>query len=181
MKAIQDFSENFELTDVWRVFNPETKRYTWCQWQPDIQCRLGFFLVSQSSICNVTQADIIPGFKTNHSVITLSLSLHSIPRGNGFWNLNTSLLKGTSYLEEIKATIRQAVNEYEDDDSVNAVLLWEMVKLKIGEKSISYTASKKRQIQRSRAGKVNCLFGRTIDNTSGNGPRTRISEKELTS
>ena len=71
--------------------------------------------------------------------------------------------------------IRQAVNEYEDDDSVNAVLLWEMVKLKIGEKSISYTASKKRQIQRSRAGKVNCLFGRTIDNTSGNGPRTRIS------
>ena len=63
-------------------------------------------------------------------MITLSLSLHSNPRGNGFWKLNTSLLKESNYLEEIKATTRQSVNEYEDDDSVNAVLLWEMVNLK---------------------------------------------------
>ena len=96
----------------------------------DIQCRLDFFSLSQSSICNITQADIIPGFKTDHSMITLSLSLHSNPRGNGFWKLNTSLLKESNYLEEIKATTRQSVNEYEDDDSVNAVLLWEMVNLK---------------------------------------------------
>jgi len=53
--------------------------------------------------------------------------------GNGFWKSNTSLLKETSYLEGIKATIRQTVNEYEDDDSVNAVLLREMVKFKIRE------------------------------------------------
>jgi len=74
LKVIQDFSENIDLTDVWRVFNPETKRYTLRQRQPDIQCRLDFFLVSQSSICNITQADIIPGFKTDHSMINLSLS-----------------------------------------------------------------------------------------------------------
>jgi len=101
-----------------------------------VYCTLHFFFVSQSSICNPTQADIIPGFKTDHSMITLSLSLHLNPRGNGFWKLNTSLLKETSYLEEIKATIRQTINEYEDDDSVNATLLWEMVKLKVREKSI---------------------------------------------
>ena len=55
-------------------------------------------------------------------MINLSLSLHSNPRRNGFWKLNTSLLKETSYQEEIKVTIRQTVNEYEDDHSVNAVL-----------------------------------------------------------
>jgi len=45
LKVVQDFSENFDLTDVWRVFNPETKRYTWRQRQPDIQCRQGMLTI----------------------------------------------------------------------------------------------------------------------------------------
>jgi len=78
--------------------------------------------------------------------------------------LITSLLKETSYLEELKATIRQTANEYEDDDSVNAVLLWEVVKLKIREKPISYVVSKKRQPKSREAEleKLNAsIFGRT--------------------
>lgn len=92
LKVVQNLSESLELSDAWRILNPETTRYTWRQRQPDIHCRLDFFLVSQSSICNITQADIIPGFKTDHSMITLCLSLHSNPRGKGFWKLNTSFL-----------------------------------------------------------------------------------------
>ena len=40
--------ENMELCDVWRIFNPDFERYTWRQRQPEIHCRLDFFLVSQS-------------------------------------------------------------------------------------------------------------------------------------
>ena len=109
----------------------------------DIHCRLDFFLVSQSSICNITQADIIPGFKTDHSMITLSLSLHSNPRGKGFWKLNTSFLSDARYLEEIRTTIQETVTEYENDVSLNPALLWEMVKLKVREKSISLAAYQK--------------------------------------
>ena len=84
LKVIQDFSENLGLTDIWRPFNPDARRYTWRQNQPVIHCRLDFFLVSESSLCNVTHADILPGFKTDHSMITLSVPLHSNPRGNWF-------------------------------------------------------------------------------------------------
>ena len=42
-KVIQDFSENLGLTDIWRLFNPEAKRYTWRQNQPAVHCRLDFF------------------------------------------------------------------------------------------------------------------------------------------
>ena len=84
LKVIQDFSENLGLADVWRIINPEARRYTWRQNQPVIHCRLDFFLASESSLCNVTHADIVPGFKTDHSMITLDLSLHSNPRGKGF-------------------------------------------------------------------------------------------------
>ena len=100
LKIIRDFSENLGLTDIWRLLNPEARRYTWRQNQPTIYCRLDFFLVSESSLCDVTHADILPGFKTKQN---------------------------------------------EDDTSVNPVLLWEMIKLKVQEKSISYAAHKKRQ------------------------------------
>ena len=86
-----DAMENMELCDVWRIFNPDCKRCIWRQRQPEIHCRLDFFLVSQSILGISTYTDITPGFRTDHSLITLRLSLHSNPRGNGFWKLNTSL------------------------------------------------------------------------------------------
>ena len=73
-------------------------------------------------------------------MITLSLSLHSNPRGKGFWKLNTSFMSDARYLEEIRTIIQETVIEYENDVSVNPALLWEMVKLKVREKSISYAA-----------------------------------------
>ena len=30
-KVIQDFSKNLGLTDIWRLLNPEAKRYSWRQ------------------------------------------------------------------------------------------------------------------------------------------------------
>ena len=102
---IQDFSENLGLTDIWRLFNLEARRYTWRQNQPAIHCRLDVFLVSESSLCDVTHADIVPGFKTDHSMITLNVALHSNPRGKGFWKLNTSLSSEMKYIQEIKTAL----------------------------------------------------------------------------
>ena len=48
----------------------------------------------------------------------------------------------------MKITIQQTADEYKEDDSVNPALLWEMIKLKVREKSISYTASKKAATQK---------------------------------
>ena len=76
-------------------------------------------------------------------MITLSLSLHSNPRGKEFWKLNTSFLSDARYLEEIRTTIQETVTEYENDVSLNPALLWEMVKLKVREKSISLAAYQK--------------------------------------
>ena len=81
-KTVCDISENFDLVDTWRVLKPDINRYTWHQKQPEIHCRLDFFLVSQSFMSKiVTSANILPGFKTDHSMITLNISLHSNPTG----------------------------------------------------------------------------------------------------
>ena len=64
LEVVQDAMENMELCDVWIIFNPDCKRYIWRQRQPEIHCRLDFFLVSQSILGISTYTDITPGFKT---------------------------------------------------------------------------------------------------------------------
>ena len=66
-----DHATKFDLVDAWRVSNPDTQRYTRRRRKPEIHCRLDFFLVSQSVMCNVTHTDISAGFKTDHSMVTI--------------------------------------------------------------------------------------------------------------
>ena len=125
--------------------NPEEKRYTWRQTQPTVHCRLDFFLTSQSLLGNIISANILPDFKTDHSMITLNISLHSNPRGPGFLKLNTSLLADKDYIDLIRLTIHKTENEYENDESINPALLWDIIQLKTREKSLSFAAAKKRK------------------------------------
>ena len=94
--------ENLDLIDAWRVLHPDSSRYTWRRRKPEIQCRLDFFLVSQSLMCNVMHADILTGYKTDHSMIDIRIAVHLNPRGPGFWKLNTSFLNEIEYVNQIK-------------------------------------------------------------------------------
>ena len=49
-------------------------------------------------------------------MITLQISLHSNTRGRGFWKLNTSFLSETEYVNQIKSTIAQTIDEYSQDN-----------------------------------------------------------------
>ena len=58
------------------------------------------------------------------------------------YNYNTLLWKEEEHLNLIKATIYQTKSEYQSDNSVNPALLWDMIKMKVREKSIAYAAAK---------------------------------------
>ena len=141
--VINDHATKFDLVDAWRVSNPDTLRYKWRRRKPEIHCRLDIFLVSQSLMCNVTHTDISAGFKTDHSMVTIQVALHTNPRGPGFWKLNTRFLSETEYINQIKTTIEGVKDEYQNEKSVNASLLWEMIKLKVREQSLRYEKRQK--------------------------------------
>ena len=90
VKTLKDFCAQVELLHAWRVLNPDTHRYTWRSKRPEIQCRLDFFLITESLMCNVKSANISAGYKTDNSLIEIKIALHSSMRGPGFWKLNTS-------------------------------------------------------------------------------------------
>ena len=80
--------ENTDLVDIYRYLNPDSLTYNWSQKRPTkVFCRLDYFLISQSLVDNVSSSKIIPGFKTDHSVVTLDLSMDKTPRGRGYWKL----------------------------------------------------------------------------------------------
>ena len=99
-------------------------------------------------MCKVTQANISVGYKTDHSLITIKMALHSNQRGPGFWKLNTSFLSDIDYVNQTRTAIQEVLAEYENDDDVNPALLWEMIKLKVREQSLKYAADKKAKLNR---------------------------------
>ena len=78
-------------------------------------------------------------------MITLKLSLHSNLRRPGLWKLNASFLTEINYVNQIKATIQETREEYREDDFVNPSLLWEIIKLKVREKTLTYSKNRKKQ------------------------------------
>ena len=95
-------------------------------------------------MCNVTNKDILAGFKTDHSMVTIQVALHTNPGGPGFWKLNTSFLSETEYINHIEGV----KDEHQNDKSVNASLLWEMIKLKTREQTLRYAKTKKAKMLR---------------------------------
>ena len=127
LKVIEQYAAKLDLIDAWRVLNQDARRYTWRRRNPEIHCRLDFFLLSQSVMSNVKDTDISAGYKTDHSLITIKIAQHSNTRSPGFWKLNKSFLKETEYINQIRETIEQVKLEYREDKYVNPALIWEMI------------------------------------------------------
>ena len=78
-------------------------------------------------------------------MIIFKLSLHSNSREPGLWKLNASFLTELDYINQIKETIQETLDEYRDDDFVKPSFLWEKIKLKVHQKSLSYAKHRKKQ------------------------------------
>ena len=129
----------------------------------------------------MTNSDILAGFKTDHSLITIKLALHSNPRGPGFWKLNTSLLEEDGYVKQIKTAIKAIQEEYQEDDTVNATLTWEMIKLKVREQSMVYAKTKQTNMSRieEELEKTINWLQKEIDRSSRDEPGKQEMHKEL--
>ena len=128
---IEKIQINLDLGDIWRDQNPLEKRFSWRSCSPSISCRLDFFLISRHLYGKVNNSDIVAGYKTDHSMISLSLGLTENPRGPGLWKLHISFLTEDEYINRIKRVILKTCEDYKDDNDVDDALLWEMIKLEV--------------------------------------------------
>ena len=90
---INSLISNYDLNDVWRIFNPELNRFTWhSNHKPPIFCRLDYFLTSSNVINKITKCKITPGIRSDHSLVYFMFNPVSEVRGPGYFKLNNSIL-----------------------------------------------------------------------------------------
>ena len=160
---VVDLIHSFDLLDIWREMNPDRKRYTWRRSTPFQQSRLDFFLISSILSPLVKKTDIIPGYRSDHSLITLTLQFGEEGKRSQFWKFNTSLLSDKTYLDEINKTIIEVISEYavfpynrdnldtisslDVELTINDQLFLDVLLMKIRSKTISYASYKKRKFE----------------------------------
>ena len=64
-------ADNSTMINIWRVKNPDTRRYTWRRHFSLTQSRLDYWIIPQELVYAVENTDIKASIKTDHSIITL--------------------------------------------------------------------------------------------------------------
>ena len=106
---------DLNLYDIWREENQEKNTYTWKRkLQPGLiqMGRLDFFLVSETLVNFSCDEAICAGYRTDHSLISISLKFINTPKANTFWKFNNSLLNNPNFIEEIKNVIEATKRQY---------------------------------------------------------------------
>lgn len=160
-QAVEKMMSDLVLTDVWREGNPECRRFTWRRQTPLQQSRLDFFLLSDYLFWYFEETDILPGYRSDHSMITLRLKFRQEIKPNNFWKFNSSLLKDQDFIKEINTEIMSIIEEYAIDDYDRTILsdmskanikfkvsdkvFLDFLLMKIRSKTIAYATHKKRK------------------------------------
>ena len=145
---IRDLMLDFNLVDIWRLRNPDKKRYTWKQNKPLIQRRLDYWLISDDFQDDVQNTGIISAIKTDHAAIVLQISsVEKQPTGPSYWKFNSSLLEVPEYINLIKDNVPSWLAEFGDVSDKG--LLWDLIKYKIRQVTMRFSKTKARE-RRSR-------------------------------
>ena len=156
VKNITDIKLAYDLVDIWRIRNPEKRKFTWRQKKPFIQRRLDYWLISDYLQDFIKEVDIIPSIKSDHSAITLQInSIEDKGRGPSHWIFNSSLLDDDNYVNLITSRCQDWLIQFQDVDDKR--LLWDLVKYRIRQNTISYSKTKAKERKKKLADLENRL------------------------
>ena len=101
--SLSTLVESFDLLDIWRHKHPTNRSYTWRRANGAQASRLDMFWISSTFVEHVSQVDIFPFFRSDHSYVFVKLSFPYLPqRGPRVWKLNTSLLNDASVAQDVR-------------------------------------------------------------------------------
>ena len=143
--CINAMCNEFKLIDIWRIRNPDKLTFTRQEKSRSglVQSRLDYWLVSENLSYLITKQNIKPSIHTDHSLITIILSLQNThQRGKGLWKFNNNLLNDTEYVKNIKSVISETIRNTHYE---NKNMLWEYMKCIIRSHTIEYSIQKSKK------------------------------------
>ena len=159
LKLIQ-MMHDYQLVDFYRIYHPNSKRFTWRKKNPIKQARLDYFLGNNTLTDLIKTTKIKPGYRSDHSILELNLLINKFVRNKGRWQFNTSLLNDQTYTEIVNKTIKDEIlkyllpvynidnfdmlNQSEIQYTISDNLLLEAILLRIRGETIHYSKKLKR-------------------------------------
>ena len=126
LSALNKITNETELSDIWRIRNPEIKRYTWYKTKlTRIFSRLDWILTNNELQSCVNTCEIVSCTLTDHSGVKLELSFEDMKQGPGVWKLNNLHLNSPEFKRLIKSTIERTEIEANHCDPFEK---WEHIK-----------------------------------------------------
>ena len=82
---LQKFVSAKNLIDVWRHFHPDNNGFTWRRLRPRPNfIRLDYLLVNENFEQFINRIDVIPGYRSDHSTVKMTIQVNSNKRGPGY-------------------------------------------------------------------------------------------------
>ena len=140
IKELNNLVSSCDLYDTWRLFNPETKEYSWSMRSPFIARRLDYIFVSDNILDIASECRLISVPFSDHRGCLMRLKSSDIVRGKGYWKFNNSLLNDHTYVNEMNNFLENYSVESEDDQ-----IALDVLKIQIKEFTINYSTMKRRK------------------------------------
>jgi hypothetical protein len=140
--CMSDIMHELDLVDIWRLINPDKRRYTWRKmtFTGISQSRLDYILIPNSWLYNVNTVDIGHSVYSDHSPVHLTLNEDNpATKGRGFWKFNNSLLRDKEYTSKVNELIDEELNRKNCTDKG---LKWNVIKMRIRGYTVSYSSYK---------------------------------------
>ena len=103
-------------------------------------------LISCSIEQQIQSIDILPGLKSDHSLVKLSFNALNIgKRGKGTWKFNNALLKDRTYINKIKDSIQNVIQSFSPE---NKHMAWEYLKCQIRTDTMIYASQKAKETKK---------------------------------
>ena len=84
-------------------------------------------LITEDLVGNIDNTSILPGFRSDHSIVMMEHDSTIQPRGRGYWKLNTSIFSDRDYVKSINNCIDEAKLTYENENPAIKLEMLELV------------------------------------------------------
>ena len=136
-KYLTTLKDTLCIIDSWRALNPQNSEYTFID--PSFRARnsrIDLWLTSKAVTANTKSCTIVQAPAPDHKAVCVELTVKKKSRGKGYWKMNNEVIDEKDFKDGIKQLYDDVVNEYGNE--VSRCNLWEYLKIKIKQFTISY-------------------------------------------
>ena len=128
-EIIYKYIEDSLCVDIWRARHLDQHVFTYQRLKPKyLGSRLDYIITEMSVAPWVKKVEIIPGFRSDHSAVTIEILPFQIQRGKGLWRINNQILYEIEFIEMLNEKIEEVKTL---TISQNPNEIWESLKMQM--------------------------------------------------